>query len=201
MSSQIISVYSWESNAPAEAVLHQELHADKVSATAAEWNALRIRPPVKKIHSVSWPEHSHWDWQRKSKKLSLLAYRCMGIEIASEFQGLMLLKVAGVFSRLDFGKPIIYIDYLEVAPWNLKQFTETPRYGAVGTRLIEAAIRLSQDEEMKGRVGLHSLPQAEDFYRNRCLMTPIERDPDAGGLMYYELSQDAARKFLGDAAR
>lgn len=42
-----------------------------------------------------------------------------------------------------------------------------PRLRGVGTALVTAAVALSEDEGFKGRIGLHSLPQAEDFYRRR----------------------------------
>lgn len=59
----------------------------------------------------------------------------------------------------------IYVDYLESAPWNLKNGVEPPRFLGVGTVLLIEAVRMSADAGFEGRVGLHSLPQAEAFYR------------------------------------
>ncbi|VTR96316.1 Uncharacterized protein OS=Methylomonas sp. FJG1 GN=JT25_10440 PE=4 SV=1 [Gemmata massiliana] len=42
-----------------------------------------------------------------------------------------------------------------------------------------------------GRVGLHSLPQAEDFY-NRCGMTRIGPDPHYYDLVYFEYPDGVA---------
>lgn len=98
----------------------------------------------------------------------------------------------------DRGKPLVYVDYLESAPWNLKDFTpEPPRYGAVGVRLIEAAVRFSQAEGFAGRVGLHSLPQSESFYEDTCLMTRGELDQFGDySLLWFELTATSAVKFL-----
>jgi hypothetical protein len=64
--------------------------------------------------------------------------------------------------------------------------------------LIEAAIRFSLNEGFDGRVGLHSLPQAESFYENVCGMTRGELDPLYEGLRWFELTSTNAKKFLGN---
>ncbi len=51
------------------------------------------------------------------------------------------------------GKALVYVDYVEVAPWNLKPLTnalgQKPRYNAIGSRLIEAAVLRSKEEDCK----------------------------------------------------
>jgi hypothetical protein len=113
-------------------------------------------------------------------------------------QGLMMVKTAGCAARLppDGGQPLVYVDYLEVAPWNLRALTNTPRFGGIGVRLIEAAVRLSRDEGFHGRVGLHSLPQAEAFYRDTCRMVCLGADASYENLPYYELTREKAAAFL-----
>jgi hypothetical protein len=113
-------------------------------------------------------------------------------------QGLMMVKTAGSVARLppDTGKPLVYVDYVEVAPWNLRALTDTPRFGAIGVRLFEAAVRVSTGEGFHGRVGLHSLPQAEAFYRDTCLMSSLGVDASYQNLPYYELTRDRATQFL-----
>jgi hypothetical protein len=58
----------------------------------------------------------------------------------------------------------LYIDFLENAPWNVRPLTDEPLFGGVGMVLMRAAVTLSVDEGFHGRVGLHSLRQAEEFY-------------------------------------
>ena len=124
----------------------------------------------------------------------------MGIECQGQMQGLMMVKTAGYTARLpmDMGKPLVYVDYIEVAPWNCRPLTDTPRFGGIGVRLIEAAIRLSMDEGLHGRVGLHALPQAEAFYRNVCLMVCLGADANYQDLPYYELTREKAAEFLSE---
>lgn len=111
----------------------------------------------------------------------------------------MLVNTTNCVSRLAAtrGKPLVYVDYIETAPWNLKEFTTQPRYGGVGVRLIEAAVRFSLDEGFGGRVGLHSLPQSESFYENVCGMTRGEIDQQYEDLRWFELTAINVKKFLG----
>ena len=120
-----------------------------------------------------------------------------------KLQGIMKVESVGHVCRLPMqqGKPLIYIDYLEVAPWNVKLIMEAlgkpTKYGAVGTRLIEAAVRQSIEEGFKGRVALHSLSTSERFYREVCKMTPVGRDSGKQNLLWCEFTPEQAQDFLG----
>ena len=71
-----------------------------------------------------------------------------------------------------------------------------PRYRGVGSILIAAALQLSIDEGLKGRVGLHSLPASEPFYENVLGMTALGRDPQKQQLMYLEFTSEQAKAYL-----
>lgn len=113
-------------------------------------------------------------------------------------QGLMLLKMAGCNARLpeQAGKDLVYVDYIEAAPWNLKSVVAQPRFGLVGVVLIAAAIQSSKENGFKGRIGLHSLGQAEAFYRDKCRMTELGGDPEKQDLVYFEMNAAQADKFV-----
>lgn len=127
----------------------------------------------------------------------------------------MKLETVGPFcsGRLpeQAGKSLVYVDYVEVAPWNLKALMlalgEKPLYNAIGSRLIEAAV-LKSKEDCKGRIGLHSLPITESFYRNTCRfyrntcrMTPVGRDSAKQNLLWFEYTPEQAENFLTGAGR
>jgi hypothetical protein len=172
-----------------------------VEQTEDRWTVPRLQGALRCHRSGrSVPEHFHWDWRRKAPKLRLLAYRCFGLECQGEMQGLMMVNTASCVARLepDRRKPLVYVDYLESAPWNLQGLVDEPRFGAVGVRLFEAAVRFSLTEGFGGRVGLHALPQAEDFYGRACQMTRVEPDPNVQGLWWFELTAEQARAFLGE---
>ena len=143
------------------------------------------------------PEHYEWDWSWKLDKLRLPGYQVLGIECVGQMQGLMLLTTAVYLARLPAvaGQPIVYVNYLESAPWNVRPLTDNPLYGGVGVRLLAAAVQTSVDEGFEGRVGLHSPQQAERFYECTCGMTRVGTDPKSDGLIYYEFTRDQAAAF------
>ncbi|MNL87813.1 hypothetical protein D3C87_2171780 [compost metagenome] len=58
------------------------------------------------------------------------------------------------------------------------------------------AIFHSNDEGFGGRIGLHSLPAAEKFYRTQWGMESLGPDPDYYGLTYFELTTERATEFM-----
>jgi hypothetical protein len=70
-----------------------------------------------------------------------------------------------------------------------------PRFIGVGTVLIAEAVRLSVEMGLGGRVGLHSLPQAEAFY-TRCGMTKVGPDPHYYDLTCFEYTGRQATDWL-----
>ena len=93
------------------------------------------------------------------------------------------------------GKPVLYVKYIETAPWNLREYVgDAARFGGVGTSLIVAAIELSAEEEFRGRIALHSLPQSEQFYAK--FMDDLGIDDDVEGLRYFEMTEEQAIRFM-----
>ena len=148
------------------------------------------------------PQHFRWDWGAKSQKLQFLAYRCFGIECAGKMQGLLMVMVAGKVARLapDLGKELVYIDYLESAPWNVVPIVDVPEYAGIGMVLMRTAVELSHEEGFHGRIGLHALPQAEEFYRDKCGMQSCGEDPSYENLPYYEMTREIAARFTSNSS-
>jgi hypothetical protein len=188
-----------------DAVLHTELAPKMLVDTEKEWGPIR-REAARKLQSagrfLEIPQHWHWDWDKKSQKLQLLAYRCCGIECAGKFQGLLMVNLAGKQTRLDpdAGKPLVYIEYLESAPWNLAVMVDTPLYGGIGSILMRTAVQLSYDEGFHGRIGLHALPQSEAFYRDDCEMHCCGPDMSYDDLPYYEMTRQIAVRFTSNSS-
>jgi hypothetical protein len=76
-----------------------------------------------------------------------------------------------------------------------------PRFSGVGTVLIAEAIAYSQQSGMNGRVGLHSLSQAVDFYERRCRMRCLGLDPAYYELAYFEYDEVEASNWLKERKR
>src|SRR5260221_17127 len=93
------------------------------------------------------PEDHHWDWRWKGMQWrTLLGYHSFALLCRNELQGLLIaadLNSARI--EAQFGKPIVYAEFLATAPWNRPEVQRPPRYRGVGTVMIGAAIELSFD--------------------------------------------------------
>jgi hypothetical protein len=136
---------------------------------------------------------------KKAEMQGLLALRGLSIRCEGRTQALMRIDLASEACRLEsqHGLPMVYIDYLETAPWNWAgPYFGPPRFRWAGQIMLRAAIEISVDEGFKGRLGLHSLPQAVSFYR-RCGLTDCGPDPNyRHKLPYFEATPEQAADFL-----
>lgn len=158
----------------------------------------RARVPRK-----SWPQSRHWDWRRKTAALQgMLAHPGFSLICDGVTQGMMIVDLTTKRCRLEAqkGKNLVYVEYLENAPWNRKELLfDPPRYRGVGSILMRAAIELSRKKEgFKGRVGLHALPQSNDFYANTCSMSDlgVDADPHYNPMHYFEMTAEQSEAFI-----
>jgi hypothetical protein len=168
-----------------------------------EWQPLFRNQQIKTGSSVervaAEAEDAHWDWRRLAEiRANPLLFGMYAIECADKTQGLMLVQKGGKFSQHPDHKraDLIYIDRLASAPWNRPNIIEQPLYKGVGRILLAAAVNLSFDEQLDGRIGLHSLPDAQTYYRDAIGMTDLGADIHHKGLQYFELSSAQASKFF-----
>jgi len=185
-----------------DAILIDGVTRSEVEAAVRSWQPLIETKESQLAHDKApramGTQHLHWDWLEKFEATSgLLASRWMGIELQNEIQGLMLLDTISGVTRLgDTGRPLVYVHYLASAPWNAAELTTTPKYGLVGRVFMAAAIQISRAEEFKGRIALHSLPQAESYYLDIVGMTDFGEDPSKENLKYFEMSTEQADRFM-----
>lgn len=161
-----------------DAELRRDSPADLLDAVESDWATARTQ-----LAATAPVDHGHWDWRNKSGTVAAGLHRLTAVECEAQIQGLMAIVRAPRPALL--GGSVVYVDYLEAAPWNLRLATSSPRFIGVGTVLLADAIRLSLEEGHEGRVALHSLPQAEAFY-HRCGLTRLGLDPTYYDLPYYE---------------
>jgi hypothetical protein len=185
-----------------EAELRDAIEASQLQDWKAHWQpalfAILQEMERRGAPRSDWPQSWHWDWEMKAAQVEgLLAFRGFSVVCGGMTQGLLrvdLNKSARESSQA--GKALVYVDYLEVAPWNRSELGRLPRFKGVGTALVTAAVALSLEEGFKGRIGLHSLPQADGFYRDRCGMSDLGPDAAYQNLRYFEMSVEQARAFL-----
>ena len=192
-----------DSAVPAD--LWDEISAEHVELWATDWrpeiDQRRKQLEQDKTPREKWPQDLHWDWSRKADDTrKILAYRRFALTSEGRLQGLMLvdlIKHSGHLAEQQ-GKHLVYVEFVSTAPWNRPDFCTKPQYGGVGSTLIRVAVELSQNEGFKGRIGLHALPQAEEFYRKICGMTDLGSDVSYYGLSYFEMTEHQAGKFLAE---
>ncbi len=200
MSRETVTVKDRATGAVVEAVLDTDAPVVRLVDAEAAWSPFRleaIRRALTAGQTALLPEHSHWNWAQKSLTFDPAKHAILAIESADHVQGLMWICVRECTARLppDVGQPIVYVDYLEVAPWNAREYAANPRLKGIGTRLLQAAVLRSQQESCNGRVGLHALPQSEAFYAGVCGMHNLGPDAAYNDLAYFEFPADAAAAF------
>lgn len=186
-----------------EAELWDAITEQHLADWEAEWIPA-LQQAIRKLNQMGverrfWPQSRHWHWPNKMQAIKgLLSQRSFAIRCDDMTQGMMIVDVT-IRARLkdQAGQHLVYIGYLESAPWNRKELLyDPPRYRGIGTILVRAAIEQSKLEGFKGRIGLHSLPQSNVFYANVCAMTDLGADPDKQGLRYFEMMPEQAEQFI-----
>jgi hypothetical protein len=203
VSRSIIYLIDGTSGAPVEGELRDAIEKDQLADWDTHWQPalsdVLIELAKRGVHPAKWPQSWHWDWPTKMAQVKgLLAFPGFSVVAQGMTQGLMRLDLnQSARATVHARKPLVYVDYLEVAPWNRPDLGQTPRLRGVGTALLTGAIALSEQEGFAGRVGLHSLPQADSFYRDRCAMTDLGPDLSyTNHLRYFEMTAEQAQAFL-----
>lgn len=179
-----------------EASLFDEVSDEHLALWDASWapamQAHRANLPVSDT-----PEDSHWNWKHKANSWrTLLGYQSYALVCRGELQGLMLTNdITSARLPEHFGKPLVYVQFVATAPWNRPELQDPPKFRGVGRIFILAAIQASLDAGYKGRLGLHSLPKAEGFYRDKCGFTILGPDSSHQNLTYYEMTETQADNF------
>lgn len=147
------------------------------------------------LHNV---EDAHWEWPRKVlERAKELRWNSFAVRCAEKTQGMMFVDmVHRCRLAAQSGAHMVYIDLVSTAPWNRPRLSPRPVYRGVGEVLMTEAILLSRDEGFDGRIGLHALPGASDFYRVQWGMEALGADASYDELHYFELTSERAVAFL-----
>ncbi|MBC8137576.1 MAG: GNAT family N-acetyltransferase [Fibrella sp.] len=176
---------------PQSATLVTGLSVTEMATVDSQWTPFLSQAVAdavaRGVSRYDLPDHKHWEWERKARAMGTESL-AFAIECDNETQSLMIVRVDRT-SRLpqQSGKPLVYIDYLATAPWNLPELVPQSRYKKCGTQMVLSAIKYSVRLGFDGRVGLHSLKGAELFYQSQFGMRDLGRDPSYELLRYLEL--------------
>jgi hypothetical protein len=144
-------------------------------------------------------QDAHWKWREKTNdRNARIDFESFSVECNGVTQGLMFVNSA-TFSKApsQLNQFMIYIDLVSTAPWNRPGFTKDRLYKGVGPLLLGTAISYSIEQGFNGRIGLHSLPQSESWYRDECGMTDLGIDYSyPQKLRYFEMTAVQAQTYI-----
>lgn len=129
-----------------------------------------------------------WIWDYKLRQsLREERYEAYVLDVDGFPQGLIFVETQWHRSHLPERAPLVYVEAISTTPWNRSDIEQPPWLKRVGTLLLLFARQRSVDLGYGGRVGLHSLPEAEQFYQ-RQQMPDYGPDPEKENLVYFEYS-------------
>lgn len=136
----------------------------------------------------------NWNWDYKLRLATTEErFEAYVVEQDNVVHGVVLIETQWHRSQLNYGEattlenrqPLVYVEYLASAPWNRRSLEDPPFFTGIGGVMLAFARQRSVALGYGGRVGLHSLPHAEAFYR-RYNMPNYGPDPEKDGLVYFE---------------
>jgi hypothetical protein len=154
---------------------------DRALKQAGAWG-----PLLAKAHQPD----AGWDWSEFVRQCDQDERACLGkfeaytLRVRSEVEALMILETIKHRSRVGC-LPLVYIEYLAVAPHNRLGVQEPRKYRHCGQAMLALVGMRSKALGYRGRFGLHSLSDAIPFYQG-CGMTDHGADLAEVGLHYFE---------------
>ena len=136
----------------------------------------------------------HWRWRTKCAIAPGTNRRVFSLLNAGEVEAAMLLLLGKTSRDPSIFLPIVYVDFVAIAPWNRKAFQNPQRFRHFGTVMLGTAVEFSRTLGLDGRCGLHSLPQSEGFYRH-IGMRDFGLDAAYSSLRYFEFDATGAANF------
>ena len=136
-----------------------------------------------------------WNWRRHVERgRTLDGYLSLAAVSADRLEGLMSLSIAG--SLCDPGEDLVYVEYVAVAPWNRRR-RAPPEILGLGRALLRTAVRVSVEMGYSGRIGLHSKPVSEGFYRDKLRLIDLgPKMAEDGKWVYFEATPEVAKGLL-----
>jgi hypothetical protein len=141
------------------ATLIRNFPQSQLAAIESVWAPARRALAEARARAGTPLESGHWNWNNKVDRVTQGQLILHAIECEGEIQGLMAIGAQPRSAHLTIDSSVVYIDYLEAAPWNQRAPEYQSRFGGVGSALFNEAVILSTELGLSGRIGLHSLPR------------------------------------------
>lgn len=141
-------------------------------------------------------DDASWDWFAYiSRGSSSDGFLVLSALAGDQLEGLLSLSIGR--SRITAGADLVYVEHIASAPWNREGLTASPRITGLGRLLMRTSVRLSEVLGHEGRIGLHSKPDTESFYRDKLGIQDFGREVvEDGEWVYFEATPEVARRML-----
>jgi len=141
-------------------------------------------------------DDASWDWlEYIARGRRLDGVLVLAVLSGTRLEGLLSLSTGA--SRLAEGSELVYVEHIATAPWNRDGLSDSPEIKGLGRLLMRTAIRVSVLLGYEGRVGLHSKPVSEAFYRDKLGLRDLGQEMvEDGEWVYFEASPEVARRML-----
>lgn len=199
-----VALLNGADNKPVDAELWDAITDKQLADWEGAWTP-ELFSVLKKLQQAGvplnqWPQERHWDWRKKAKSFQqYLSFPCVSLMCDKMTQGMMILDTTTKRCLIpaQAGRHLAYVEYVEAAPWNRRDLGfNPPRYKGVGSLMLRAAIEYSKDCEFEGRIGLHSLPQADDFYSKIGMTDLGHGHGNYPKLRYFEMTTEQVEGFI-----
>jgi hypothetical protein len=185
-------------------VVDEEQIQDYLLRWRPEMQKLLVALQAKGVSPSEIPQNARWNWTTKIDMIAgSISHRAFCILCNGVAQALMRVELTMQRSKepSQNGLNCVYVEYIEVAPWNLAlPHCPPPRYTGSGSLLMRAAVQLSRAEGFGGRVALHSIPQAQGFYA-AIGMTDLGPHPSYPQLHRFEFTTASANAFAPERSK
>lgn len=153
---------------------------------------------LQKLLDENKVQDSHWNWAKKYMGLSSSSdYVWFYLTVDCIVQACCIIYHPEV-SRFD-SKNIFYVDYLAIAPWNRNSILGARKFSSFGTFLLAFATDYSVSKlSYRHGFSLHSLPQAEKFYKEKLGMTSFGNDITKENLLFLEIEEQKAKEMVAN---
>lgn len=140
---------------------------------------------------------SDWPWRAQIESALVEDGRhCLVVERGARREALMSLTLDRSRLITEPSRAIVYVEYIAVAPENLPPPIGTKAIRGLGALLMREAMRFSLQLGLEGRVGLHSKPESEGFYRGLGMRDVLREETADGTWLYFESEPSAALRLL-----
>lgn len=186
-----VQLVQFDSKSQVEAQIHRNAPANRLAVIEESFS------PSRSWKNPNQSTDSIWDWRTKKSLLDGGSSILSELLVEETTQGAILVGTSPLDSRIKPGVKVLELEYVESAPWNIANSNGgKAEFVGIGYVLVVEAILLSRKLQLGGRLGLHSRPDAEPFYRDKCQFTEIGPDFNADGLVYFEATAEQSERLM-----